>query len=172
MLKRIISGGQTGADRAALDAALEKNFPCGGWCPAGRIAEDGAIPPEYPLRETGGSDYEERTLKNVLDSDGTLILTSGRPTGGTALTAEFARRHGKPCFIVDVAIEEADCVPRVKSWLLKEKIEILNVAGPRASKNPGIYAAAKRAVGGLLEELGEHSNEDHKGAFHNGESKK
>lgn len=151
MLKQIISGGQTGADRAALDAALEKNFPRGGWCPAGRIAEDGVIPLSYPLKETRGSDYEERTEKNVRDSGGTLILTDGAPTGGTALTAEFARKHGKPCLVIDVDMEDAECIPRIISWLLKEKIEILNVAGPRASKNPRIYAAARRIVSGVLE---------------------
>lgn len=84
MLQRIISGGQTGADRAALDTALEHNFPCGGWCPKGRRAEDGTIAPRYPLKETDVYDYPVRTELNVKESDGTLVITKGKPTGGTA----------------------------------------------------------------------------------------
>ena len=99
MLSRIISGGQTGVDRAALDAALEYNFPCGGWCPKGRLAEDGIISQKYPLKETESSEYEVRTKLNVRGSDGTLILTWGKPTGGTTLTVEFAKQYtGSPAF--------------------------------------------------------------------------
>ena len=93
MIKKIISGGQTGADRGALDAALKLDFPCGGWCPKGRRAEDGPLDPKYPLMDTPGSDYETRTEWNVRDSDGTLILTHGsedEQEGGTALTIEIA----------------------------------------------------------------------------------
>src|SRR5512132_1315628 len=102
-LVRIVSGGQTGVDRAALDAAMAFGLACGGWVPRGRRAEDGAVPPRYPMRETRGYTYAERTRRNVRDSDGTLILTRGRPTGGTALTgrlgaaigqASSARRYG------------------------------------------------------------------------------
>lgn len=90
---KIISGGQTGVDRAALDAALQLGIPCGGWCPKGRKAKDGPIPDRYPLKETESGSYPVRTEMNVRDSDGTLILTWGRPTGGTALTVRLARRH-------------------------------------------------------------------------------
>jgi predicted Rossmann-fold nucleotide-binding protein len=163
MLKRIISGGQTGADRAALDAAMEKDFPCGGWCPAGRTAEDGPISGEYPLKETRSRKYEERTEKNVLDSDGTMIITSGKPEGGTALTAEFARKHNKPCIIFDIEKEkQKDILSRALEWLKRDNIKTLNVAGPRESKNPVIYPVVKRIIKNIIEKehgaIGESEN--------------
>ncbi|MCD6446738.1 MAG: putative molybdenum carrier protein, partial [Candidatus Marinimicrobia bacterium] len=85
-MTKIISGGQTGADRAGLDAAMELNIPVGGWCPKGRKSEDGPIDNKYPLQETTSGDYRVRTERNVKESDGTLIFTLGKPTGGTALT--------------------------------------------------------------------------------------
>src|SRR2546429_554237 len=100
-LSKIISGGQTGVDRAALDVALELGLPCGGWCPRGRRAEDGPIDSRYPLRETNALAYPVRTRWNVRDSDGTLILTRGRPDRGTALTRDLAERMGKPLLTVD-----------------------------------------------------------------------
>ena len=104
-IRKIVSGGQTGVDRAALDVALELGVACGGWCPKGRRAEDGTIAERYPLTETSTRAYPERTRRNVLDSDGTLILARGRPTGGTALTIKIAAETGKPCFIVDLSAE-------------------------------------------------------------------
>jgi hypothetical protein len=107
----VISGGQTGVDRGALDAALEAHAPCGGWCPEGRKAEDGPIPARYPLRELPGGSYTQRTRQNVADSDRTLVLTFGLATGGTARTIEFCRRLGKPHLIVDAAatsLEDAE----------------------------------------------------------------
>ncbi|PSQ85488.1 MAG: molybdenum cofactor carrier, partial [Bacteroidetes bacterium QH_2_63_10] len=92
-MRKIISGGQTGVDRAALDAALAFNVPVGGWCPKGRRAEDGQIPDRYPLEETPSEAYEQRTAWNVRDSDGTLIITDGSLEGGTALTMTEARRQ-------------------------------------------------------------------------------
>ncbi len=137
---KIISGGQTGVDRAALDAALELGIPCGGWCPKGRKAEDGPIPPQYPLQETTSADYRVRTEKNVTDSDGTLILTHGPVTGGTAYTVKLARKHKKPYLIVDLALP-SDPKPAL-AWLLQNEIETLNVAGPRESKVPGVHDLA------------------------------
>jgi predicted Rossmann-fold nucleotide-binding protein len=140
MLEKVISGGQTGVDRAALDAALELGIPCGGWCPKGRRAEDGKIPDRYPLQETSSSDYPQRTEMNVEDSDGTLILIWGSPKGGTLLTLKLARKHRKPYILVDL-IEEGGAF-RVQEWVRKNLIRILNVAGPREGEAPGIYALA------------------------------
>ena len=99
---KIISGGQTGVDRGALDAAMELGIPHGGWCPRGRTAEDGRIPDRYQLRETDSPDYSFRTEQNVLDSDATLILYRGRIAGGTELTLRLARQHGRPHLVVDL----------------------------------------------------------------------
>jgi hypothetical protein len=140
MIQKVISGGQTGVDRAALDFALENGIPCGGWCPQGRKAEDGMIPPRYPLQETPSPDYKERTEWNVRDSDGTLILTWGKPTQGTAFTIEVAQRLGKPCLIIDLL--SPPFWPAVYDWFKKYSLNILNVAGPRESKVPEIYGRA------------------------------
>jgi hypothetical protein len=140
MLAKIISGGQTGVDRAALDVALECGLPCGGWCPKGRRAEDGPVPARYPLTETSSPFYPQRTKQNVLDSDGTLILTCSRPRGGTALTVRIAAENDKPCLIVDLN-RKAD-PKRVRNWCRAHQIRILNVAGARESENPGIYDQA------------------------------
>src|SRR5512135_124388 len=102
MVARIVSGGQTGVDRAALDAARQLGLECGGWCPRGRRAEDGKVASGYPLRETPSEDYAQRTEWNVRDSDATLVLTHGRPAGGTALTIAVARRLGKPLLVLDL----------------------------------------------------------------------
>jgi len=135
----IVSGGQTGADRGALDAAIELGLAHGGWCPAGRLAEDGGIPAHYPLRETGSSRYEERTEKNVVDSDATLLVTRGPPTGGSALTAGLARKHRRPLLHLDLATTPpAAAAAELRAWLASHRIAILNVAGPRASHCPGI----------------------------------
>src|SRR6516225_6913367 len=101
-IAKIISGGQTGVDRAALDVALELGIPCGGWCPKGRRAEDGPIPQRYPLQETGSKEYPVRTAKNVRQADGTLILTRGPSDRGTALSVRLAGKHKKPCLCVDL----------------------------------------------------------------------
>lgn len=138
---RILSGGQTGVDRAALDVALELGIPAGGWCPAGRAAEDGPLDPRYPLRETRSAEPAERTEANVRDADGLLVLTRGEPHGGTALAAGLAQRMNKPVFVVDV--EHPPAPEAVTAWVEAMSIRTLNVAGPRESTVPGIYAAAR-----------------------------
>ena len=102
-LLKIISGGQTGVDRGALEAALAHAFPCGGWCPADGKAEDGRIPDRYPLRPLPRGGYRARTLKNVQDSDGTVILAPGELSGGTRLTRKLCRQHGKPHLVIEAA---------------------------------------------------------------------
>lgn len=138
------SGGQTGVDRAALDAALMAGLAVGGWCPRGRRAEDGPIPLRYPLRETPTSDYAERTRLNVRDTDATLILAYGPLGGGTALTARLARDAGKPLKIADLTGEASPAA--TLDWIRGEGVGVLNVAGPRASEGPGVYGEARRLL--------------------------
>jgi hypothetical protein len=143
-LLKIVSGGQTGVDRAALDTGLALGLETGGWCPRGRLAEDGRIPDHYPLMETLESDYETRTRRNVEHSDGTLILNRGALDGGTALTLEYVRAAGKPSLVVAL---EAGIDPAIfQAWLEENDIRVLNVAGPRESKRPGVYAEAVRCL--------------------------
>lgn len=134
---RIVSGGQTGVDRGALDAALAAGVACGGWCPAGRRAEDGPIPPEYPLEETRESDYVVRTRRNVEDSDATLIIHSGNLEGGTALTVNICRKLDRPHLVVNTGAEPmTDAADRLREFIHEHGVGTLNVAGPRASKWP------------------------------------
>ena len=148
MLDKILSGGQTGVDRAALDVGLALGLAVGGWCPKGRRAEDGRIPARYPLVETPERNYQTRTRRNIEDSDGTLILNLGALDGGTALTVAHARQIGKPCLVV--ALEEGIEPAAFRDWLETNSITVLNVAGPRESKRPGVYAAAMRCLERLL----------------------
>jgi hypothetical protein len=138
---KIVSGGQTGVDRGALDAAIELAIPHGGWCPRGRLAEDGPIPEQYGLFETDSSDYPSRTQRNVVESDATLILFRGRIAGGTELTFRLAESHQRPRLAVD--LDAAADPARVRRWLAEQRVEVLNVAGPRESQNPGIGALAR-----------------------------
>jgi hypothetical protein len=142
MLRKIISGGQTGVDRAGLDAAMEAGIPIGGFCPKGRLAEDGTIPEIYPLEELESQESHCRTEKNVMDSDGTLILNKGDMTHGTKLTLDFTIRHCKPSLIVQ--LDEAPLDPvHVTRWIKGQYISTLNIAGPRESKSSeGIYKDA------------------------------
>ena len=151
-LEKIISGGQTGVDRAALDVAIELGIPCGGWCPQGRRSEDGVIPEQYPLQEAPTSNYADRTALNVRDSDGTLILAKEPVRGGTALTLKMADRYGRPCLIVDP--RDAKSVAEVLEWLKEKNIKVLNVAGPRESLRLDVGLVAAQFLRRLLKRKG------------------
>ena len=148
MFARVVSGGQTGVDRAALDAALELEIPCGGWCPQGRKAEDGPLAARYPLTDTPSAEYAQRTEWNVRDSDGTLVLNRGTPTEGTAFTIATAARLGRPCLVLD--LDERPAESAVCAWATDHGIRVLNIAGPRESKCPGIYEEASQLLRKLL----------------------
>jgi hypothetical protein len=146
----IVSGGQSGVDRAALDAARVCGFAIGGWCPRGRWAEDGPISSDYPLRETAGDDPAERTRFNVRDSDATLVLTLGAPDSGTRLTVEIAREMGRPVAVFDLGIAEAK---DVRAWVHGTRPKCLNIAGPRESNAPGIYDRARALLQYVLADV-------------------
>jgi hypothetical protein len=146
MIGRLVSGGQSGVDRAALDVALELGVPCGGWCPKDRKAEDEAIPDRYPLKETPSGDYSERTRWNVRDSDGTLILAWGEPRGDTLLTVYVCRDTGKPYLVIDLADggNLSAAIQATCEWIAANLVGgVLNVAGPRPSEHPAIYDRAR-----------------------------
>lgn len=150
MLK-IISGGQTGADRAGLDFAIENRIPHGGWCPKGRKAEDGAIPAPYELKETPKADYPQRTEWNITASDGTVIFSiSAKLSGGSAKTLDLARKHQKPVLHVAEENREIDPAEALRKFIAKHKIEVLNVAGPRASKEPHVALFVKQTLSKAL----------------------
>ena len=146
MLKTVISGGQTGADRAALDAALAAGFPCGGWCPDNRQAEDGPIPASYPLQESQGG-YRQRTLANVKESDATVIFYRSSITGGTRLTLDACIKRGRPYKLIDSARVSVDSATQAVGRFIDEySVTSLNVAGPRASGCPTIYDYVRAVV--------------------------
>jgi hypothetical protein len=152
MLK-IISGAQTGADRAALDAAIALGIETGGWCPRGRMAEDGVISDYYPVTELAKGGYSERTLQNVIDSDGTLIIYFGYLSGGTEQTLGFCIAQTKPYLLIDgeeLSIQRAS--DRLVRFLKDKVISVLNVAGPRASGEPRVYDYAKGVIERALNE--------------------
>ena len=144
---KIISGGQTGVDRGALDAAIAADIPCGGWCPKQRRAEDGRIPGRYPLLELSSSDYKQRTLRNVLDSDGTLVIYFGELVGGTRLTVFYCTEQHMPCKLLNAAEISAERgAGLVEDFITEQGIKLLNVAGPRASSEPQAYGYTFRVM--------------------------
>jgi hypothetical protein len=147
MIVKIISGGQTGADRAALDFAIDNNIPYGGWVPKGRITEGGQLSDKYHLQEMETTSYDKRTEQNVIDSDGTAIVSHGDMTGGSALTQTFTIKHHKPRLHLDMdntTIKEA--ADSLNNWIGKNNIKILNVAGSRTSKDNNIYHVTREIL--------------------------
>jgi hypothetical protein len=152
-LAKILSGGQTGIDRGALDAALAWGFPCGGWCPPGRLAEDGRIPERYPLIELKEGGYRQRTLRNVLESDGTAILYFAQIEGGTEETLRFCIEERKPYKLIDaeeVSAKRATFL--LASFVRRYGIGALNVAGPQQSQAPHAHAYAYAVINLLLQD--------------------
>ena len=153
---KIVSGGQTGVDRAALDVALELGIECGGWCPAGRAAEDGPIATRYPMRETPSPDPAQRTEWNVRDSDATLVLASAAASAGTDVAVAVARQLRRPLYTFHAG--SAEDVGAFRRWLQVYRVGTLNVAGPRESESPGIHAEARRILTALLGGSNEHAS--------------
>ncbi len=155
-LRKIVSGGQTGADQGALSACMQAGFPYGGWIPKGRRTEKGKVPARYRMRQHWSRHYPLRTEKNVADSDGTVIFTYGKPDGGSLLTIDFAKKHGKPWLAVDATRPHDEIVARVVRWIRRRLPAgaVLNMAGSRRSKAPGIHFTVKRAMLDVLVRLG------------------
>ena len=147
-IQKIVSGGQAGVDRAALDAAMELEIPHGGWCPRGRLALDGPLSPRYRLSETPSADYPQRTEWNVRDSDATLLLSRGQLKGGTALTRKLAQTLQKPYMQVD--LRSPAPIEDVWQWLHQHSVRVLNIAGPRQHPEKNIYSQAKQYIARLL----------------------
>jgi predicted Rossmann-fold nucleotide-binding protein len=148
-IQKIISGGQTGVDRAALDFALENEIPCGGWCPKGRLSEDGSIPPKYPLQEASTEHYPQRTEMNVRESDGTLVIFEEKMDRGTLLTVDLCKKHHKPFFELEVNNHSEKVRMIFSQWVSANGISVLNVAGNRENFSLGIH---KKTIK-LLQEL-------------------
>lgn len=155
-LRKIVSGGQTGVDRGALDAALACDFPCGGWCPPGRVAEDGQIPFKYPLDEIKSGSYRQRTIQNVVDSDATLIIYWESLEGGTEQTVHHCIKRRKPFKLVDASLlTSAQAITIVAKFIeQRPEVTVLNVAGPRESRTKGAAHYTQTLVQGLLKEVG------------------
>lgn len=150
-LKKIVSGAQTGVDRAALDAALNLDFPCGGWCPQGRVDEFGTIPKHYPVKELKRGGYHQRTLQNIIDSDATLIIYTNELEGGTQETLFRCIKQRKPYKLIDTRETSAARAAKLTGeFVCQKSIATLNVAGPRASKWPEAYDYTLETVEALI----------------------
>ncbi len=152
--QKVVSEGQTGVDRGALDACLHLNFPCGGWCPKDRLAEDGRISDKYPLKETAENEYRFRTLKNILDSDATMIISPEKLEGGTLLTYKYAVENKKSV----LKVSSFNDIFSVFNWLIEKDIRVLNVAGPRLSEWSEAYYFSFQIIVGLVNEIKNRSD--------------
>lgn len=158
MIRKVVSGGQTGVDRAGLDAAVKAGIPIGGYCAKGRTAEDGTIPEQYPMTELESPESYYRTERNVMESDGTLIINIGELTQGTMLTYDFTLQYGKPPLIIQLDAEELIKPEHVVRWIKGQYVRVLNIAGPRESKIPGgIYGKAFEYLNQVFDCLREES---------------
>lgn len=161
MIDKIVSGGQSGVDRAALDVSIKLGIPHGGWCPKGRKAEDGAIPACYQLNETDSDEYSERTKLNIRDTDGTLILVPTTPikvTDGTILTIAEVKERAKPYLIIDLS-RDYDKLSEIALWVKENSIKVLNVAGPRESQSPGVHKASSVLLTSFFEATPKKEND-------------
>ncbi len=149
---KVISGGQTGVDRAALDAALDSGAEAGGWCPEGRMAEDGMIPDKYPVKVLPNAGYRQRTRRNVKDSDGTIVIYFSHPSGGTEQTIGDCIKERKPYMLIDaeeLSVEKASTI--ITTFIVRNSITVLNVAGPRSSGEPRAYEYANKVIRDVLQ---------------------
>lgn len=147
MIDKIISGGQTGVDQAALDAAINLGIPHGGWVPKGRKTEDGPLPDKYTMKETPTASYSQRTEQNVINSDGTLIISRGSLTEGSEYTRKMSMKHNRPWLNIELnKNSKFHAAEIVVTWIIENNIKVLNVAGPRASKDPEIYVDALNLI--------------------------
>ena len=151
MLKKIISGGQIGADQAALDAAIKYNFPHGGWIQKGRKTQSGSLPDKYHLKEMFVSGYKERIEENVIKSDGTVIISHGNLSGGADYSQKMAEKHNRPCLIIDLNETPAFLASsKINTWIIENDIEIMNVTGSRASEDSDIYKDTVYIIEGAI----------------------
>jgi hypothetical protein len=151
MIEKIISGGQTGADQAALDAAIKLGIPHGGWIPKGRLTEGGPLSDKYNLIEMPTGSYPERTKKNIRESDGTLILSRGRLTGGSGYTEKWAIKYGKPMVHIDLSsVTPFAAAVLINDWIVDYDIKVMNVTGPRAGKDSKIYQSTLDIIESVL----------------------
>lgn len=148
---KIISGGQAGADQAALDAAMELGIDHGGWIPKGRLTEEGPFPEKYNLAETAAESDSESRERNVLDADGTVVITRGQPTGPSKRTVALAQRHGRPCLHLDLQrVHPLKASGALYQWILAHGVKVLNVAGSRSTEDRAIYNDTYQVIWGLF----------------------
>lgn len=151
MLKKIISGGQIGADQGALDAAIKYNFPHGGWIQKGRKTQMGILPDKYELKEMSVSGYKERIEQNVIDSDGTVIISHGNLSGGADYSQKMTEKHNRPSLHIDLNETPAFiAASKINTWIIENDIELLNVAGSRTSEDSDIYRDTFYIVEGTI----------------------
>jgi hypothetical protein len=140
VIKKIISGGQIGADQSALDVAIKYGIPHGGWIQKGRKTQSGILPPKYHLKEMSTASFKGRIEHNVIDSHGSVIITHGTLTGGADYCRKMAQKHGRPCLHIDLnTLSEFTAASRLNAWIKENEIKILNVNGSRASEDSSIY---------------------------------